>query len=67
MILSAAEYLDSDTVTEQICQILGMGDKAEEIIRKKQDENTARYADMLAHQTATANNNSGGIGEQGAE
>ena len=66
-ILSAAEYLDADTVTEQICQILGMGDKAEEIIRKKQDENTARYADMLAQQTVTANNNSGGTGEQGAE
>ena len=66
MILSAAEYLDADTVTEQICQILGMGDKAEEIIRKKQDENTARYADMLAQQTANEEN-SGGTDEQGAE
>ena len=65
-ILSAAEYLDADTVTEQICQILGMGDKAKEIIRKKQDENTARYADMLAQQTADEGN-SGGTDEQGAE
>ena len=66
MILSAAEYLDSDTVTEQICQILGMGDKAKEIIRKKQDENTARYADMLTQQTANKENG-GGTDEQGAE
>ena len=43
-----------------------MGDKAEEIIRKKQDENTARYADMLAQQTANEEN-SGGTDEQGAE
>ena len=44
-----------------------MGDKAKEIIRKKQDENTARYADMITQQAAKANNNSGGIDEQGAE
>ena len=39
----------------------------QEIIRKKQDENTARYADMLAKQTMNEENSGGTDEEQGVE
>lgn len=44
MILSAAEYLDDATVTEQLCFILGLGEQADEIIKRKRNEETERFA-----------------------
>lgn len=44
MILSAAEYLDDETVTEQLCFILGLGEQADEIIKRKRNEETERFA-----------------------
>ena len=38
MVLSAAEYLDDETITEQVCFLLGIGDQADEIIKRKRDE-----------------------------
>ena len=43
-ILSAAQYLDDDTVTEQICYLLGFGDQANEIIKRRRGEEVSRYA-----------------------
>ena len=37
-ILQAAQYLDADTVTEQICGTLGLIDRAEEIIARRKEE-----------------------------
>lgn len=42
-ILSAAEYLDSDTITEQICNILGISDQIDEIIKRKRGEEQSRF------------------------
>ena len=44
MILSAAEYLDDETVTEQLCFILGLGEQADEIIKRKRNEETERFS-----------------------
>lgn len=38
MVLSAAEYLDDETITEQVCFLLGIGDQVDEIIKRKRDE-----------------------------
>ena len=43
-ILAAAQYLDDDTVTEQICYLLGFGDQANEIIKRRRGEEVSRYA-----------------------
>jgi hypothetical protein len=37
-ILSAAPFLDRDTVTEQLCAALGLSDRTGEILRKKREE-----------------------------
>lgn len=42
MLLSAAEYLDDDTITEQVCNILGLGDRIDEIIANKRAEEVGR-------------------------
>lgn len=42
MVLSAAEYLDDETITEQVCFLLGIGDQADDIIKKKRDEEGSR-------------------------
>lgn len=42
MVLSAAEYLDDETITEQVCFLLGIGDQADEIIKRKRDEEGSR-------------------------
>ena len=42
-LLSAAQYLDDDTITEQICYLLGFGDKSTEIIKKRRAEEVERY------------------------
>ena len=42
MLLSAAEYLDDDTITEQVCNILGLGDRVDEIIANKRAEEVNR-------------------------
>lgn len=42
-ILQSAQYLDSETVTLQICGVLGLIDDADEIITKRQEEEVARY------------------------
>lgn len=42
-ILQAAEYLDADTVTRQICGILGLIDDADKIIAKRKEEEVSRY------------------------
>ena len=42
MLLSAAEYLDDDTITEQVCNILGLGDRVDGIIANKRAEEVGR-------------------------
>lgn len=42
-ILQSAEYLDADTVTRQICGVLGLIDDADEIIAKRKAEEIGRY------------------------
>lgn len=42
-VLSAAEYLDADTVTRQICGILGLIDNADEIIAKRKEDEIGRF------------------------
>lgn len=42
-ILQAAQYLDADTVTRQICGILGLIDDADAIIAKRKEEEVGRY------------------------
>lgn len=42
-ILQAAQYLDDETVTRQICGVLGLIDDADEIIAKRQEEEVSRY------------------------
>jgi len=42
-ILQAAQYLDADTVTEQICGVLGLVDRKDEIIAKRKEEEVSRY------------------------
>jgi transcriptional regulator of heat shock response len=42
MVLASAEYLDDETITTKICNILGMGDQAEEILQKVQAEEVKR-------------------------
>ena len=42
-ILQAAEYLDSDTTTRQVCGVLGLIDDADEIIAKRKGEELSRY------------------------
>ena len=41
-ILSAAEYLDTDTVTELICGVLGIADKTDNIIKQRRAEEISR-------------------------
>lgn len=42
-VLSAAEYLDDETITRKICTILGFPDDADEIIRRRDAEETSRF------------------------
>ena len=44
-ILAAAQYLDADTVTMQLCGSLGLIDEADEIIAKRQEEEVGRYTE----------------------
>lgn len=43
-VLQAAEYLDADTVTRQICGILGLIDDADTIISKRKEEEIGRFS-----------------------
>ncbi len=43
-ILQAAEYLDDETVTRQICGVLGLIDDADEIIAKRKEEEIGRFS-----------------------
>ena len=43
MLLAAQAYLDDETLVEQICAILGIGDKVDEILRKRQGEEQSRF------------------------
>ena len=43
-VLQAAEYLDADTVTRQICGILGLIDDADTIIAKRKEEEIGRFS-----------------------
>ena len=43
-ILQAAQYLDGETVTRQICGILGLIDDADKIIAKRQEEEIDRFS-----------------------
>lgn len=45
MLLAAQAYLDDETLVEQICGILGIGDKVDEILRKRQGEEQSRFED----------------------
>ena len=42
-LLAAQAYLDDETIVEQVCQILGIADKTDEIIRKRRTEEQSRY------------------------
>ena len=42
-LLAAQAYLDDETLVEQICTILGIGDKVDEILRKRQGEEQSRF------------------------
>ena len=42
-LLAAQAYLDDETLVEQVCTILGIGDKVDEIIRKRQGEEQSRF------------------------
>ena len=55
-LLSAAQYLDDDTITEQICYLLGFGDKSTEIIKKRRAEEVERYR-LAATQPDEGDNN----------
>ena len=43
MLLAAQAYLDDETLVEQVCAILGIGDKVDEILRKRQKEEQSRF------------------------
>ena len=43
MLLAAQAYLDDETLVEQVCTILGIGDKVDEILRKRQKEEQSRF------------------------
>lgn len=43
-ILQAAQYLDSDTVTRQICGVLGLIDDADAIIAKRKEEEIGAFS-----------------------
>lgn len=43
-ILQSAEYLDADTVTRQLCGVLGLIDDADTIIAKRKAEEIGRYS-----------------------
>ena len=43
MLLAAQAYLDDETLVEQVCTILGIGDKVDEILRKRQREEQSRF------------------------
>ena len=45
MLLAAQAYLDDETLVEQVCAILGIGDKVDEILRKRQREEQSRFED----------------------
>lgn len=42
-LLAAQAYLDDETLVEQICAILGIGDKVDDILRKRQGEEQSRF------------------------
>ena len=42
-LLAAQAYLDDETLVEQVCAILGIGDKVDEILRKRQEEEQSRF------------------------
>ena len=42
-LLAAQAYLDDETIVEQVCQILGIADKTDEIIRKRRAEEQSRF------------------------
>lgn len=42
MVLASAEYIDDETIATKICNILGMGDQADEILQKVQAEEVKR-------------------------
>ena len=44
-LLAAQAYLDDETLVEQVCTILGIGDKVDEILRKRQGEEQSRFED----------------------
>jgi hypothetical protein len=43
-ILQSAEYLDADTVTRQLCGVLGLIDDADTIIAKRKAEELDRFS-----------------------
>ena len=43
-LLSASDYLDDETITRKVCAVLGFPDDADEIIRKRDAEETNRFS-----------------------
>ena len=58
-ILQAAEYLDSDTVTRQICGVLGLIDDADEIIAKRKEDEVGRFEGEPEEEDGTEDINDG--------
>lgn len=46
-LLQCSQYIDSDTITQQICAVLGIADQYQDIIKKLTDEETERFNKQL--------------------
>ena len=53
-ILQAAQYLDTDTVTEQLCGVLGLVDRIEDVLARRKEEEIGR-AEPINNEEDTEN------------
>lgn len=53
-LLQCAQYLDSDTITQQICSVLGISDQYEEILNRLSSEDVERFSDDFAEEEEAA-------------
>lgn len=56
-ILQSAEYLDTDTVTRQLCGVLGLIDDADDIIENRKAEEINRFDESEPDETESQNQN----------
>lgn len=62
-ILSSAEYLDADTVTRQLCGVLGLIDDADKIISNRKEEEIGRYTEVEGNGNETGPEGTGEMEE----